>query len=462
MKPSLRKNLLYCSLDGILATPWGFLSLPANFIIAELITETFGADIWVYSLLCSIPAIANALQIVITPFFTRLMIPKEMALCFSWLNLGAWIMMIIALPFMKSLPPSQAGYFFIGFFTISSFSMAMLGLGWTSWINEFVPLRIRGKYFGRRNRYNSISAIVFLMICALIFQFVKNPIWSVEIIFGIVVFARLISVVVQHGIHSQMNSILNHRPLFQNKHNTEGWWKQVWTVLHNAPFMKAVLISTWIAFWINAVAPYYPIFSYRILDLTPVHYNTFTILATISSAIFLPNWGHLIDKYGCVRMLTISLLIWQATNLVWTVLTPSTAWILYITWIFGGIVGCVYLLATFNLILKFAPDKQRIAALSVNMTVTAIASAIGPILSGQIIEYFPTQTESGLLYRILMGISPLAIILFLPIINKIPEPKTSQIHFHVGGLRNIRQILQAHGNSFLSQFTYIYHSKKRK
>jgi hypothetical protein len=100
---SNRRNLLAGTGEGILATPWAFLSLPGNFVLAALLTQVYQLDTATYGLIASLPAWGNALQIFIIPWLARFLTPKELALGMSWFNIGLWSVFAAVLPHLPAV-----------------------------------------------------------------------------------------------------------------------------------------------------------------------------------------------------------------------------------------------------------------------------------------------------------------------------------------------------------------------
>src|SRR5690606_3384444 len=105
-----------------------------------------------FGLIVSLPAWCNVLQMLVMPFFSRHWSQKSITLLFSWLHLAVWIALGFALPHIPPGNGEVAGRVFFLLFALSSLFHSMVGVAWTSWVQEWVPARLRGKFFGRRNR----------------------------------------------------------------------------------------------------------------------------------------------------------------------------------------------------------------------------------------------------------------------------------------------------------------------
>ena len=167
---SSRRNLYIGTGEGILAMPWAFLSLPGNFILSALLTQFYGLDKISYGLIVSLPAWTNAVQIFIIPWLARFLTPKDLTLGMSWFNIGLWTVLAAALPYLPTGKASGVANLFLIFFLLASVSQSFLGVGWTSWVKDWVPTRLRGQYFGQRNRWLSVSTVLFLLLALALFE----------------------------------------------------------------------------------------------------------------------------------------------------------------------------------------------------------------------------------------------------------------------------------------------------
>jgi len=148
----LRHNLRHCTYDGIAATPIVYLLQPVNFIIAALLVGIFQLTPATYGLIASLPFWGNFAQAFLMPLVNRAYSPKAVSVASSLLQTLCWAVMAVMLSFLPVDQPEISGRWFVAFFAISAAVTALTGVSWMSWVQEWVPVRLRGKYFGRRNR----------------------------------------------------------------------------------------------------------------------------------------------------------------------------------------------------------------------------------------------------------------------------------------------------------------------
>jgi MFS family permease len=179
-----------------------FITLPGTFIVAMLLTQTFPLRDAVFGAIASRPAWCNVIQILVVPFLTKRWSQKSIALTFSWFHLAVWVAIGFALPLVPRDDLEKAGGLFFVLFALSAMSHAVVGVSWTSWVQEWVPDRLRGNYFGRRNRLLQLSTVLFLLLAGeLLTRFdARESVVGFQFIVGLAVFLRVFSILAQQRI----------------------------------------------------------------------------------------------------------------------------------------------------------------------------------------------------------------------------------------------------------------------
>ncbi|MBC2595817.1 MFS transporter [Ruficoccus amylovorans] len=449
MDAQTRSNLRYGIADGVLATPWTILSLPAGFIISALLNLHYGIRPGMFGLIVSLPAWANASQILLLPFLARFFTARDMTLAMSWLNVGLWGMLAAVLPFLPDDNRVAAGQIFLIFYILASASASFLGLGWLAWIRQWVPPEIRGVYFGRRNRYIALVTLAFLIVSMVLLGRYPDSVATYQAILIIGAGMRFGSVLMQHRIIDDHST---HEPLVQGQ-----WWSQLRVALRHPGFIAFIGFNAWVNFWINMTGPFGTVFVYEQLHLSPGQFAVFNILSTLTGALTMPLWGKFIDRRGCVPAIGLGLLMWQTQNYLWAVLTPETSWILYPMWLWGGGTAAAFLLGSFNLLLKIIPQEAKTAGISLNLAATSVAAGAAPIIAGVILDLGQDRGWSELLiYRIGFVLCPTAILLSLLLLKRIREPDSDPRYSTVwGATRMLRQSLQSFGLAALANTTLV-------
>lgn len=422
------------------SAPWVLLSLPANFIISAMLTQYYGIGPGMYGLIASLPAWCNALQIALVPVLARFLNPRDMALSLSWLNLGLWLLLSAILGYLPADNARDAGHIFLIFFALTSFSSSFASVGWTAWIQLWVPEKIRGNHFGRRNRMTGIVTVAFLVLSMVLLDELEGSLWAYQSLIIITALGRFYSVMAMHPIVTP--------PGEDKQFGASDWLRQLTDLRHHPGFLRMVAINAWTGFWMGLVAPFIPVYAFNYLDVSPGKFAFLSILSSITAAAAMPIWGRVLDKNGCIPVMAAGLIFWRLLDFGWCFVTPQNNWILYIMWVNGGLFSAAFLLGQFNLILRLMPSHARTAAVSLNLAVMSLAAGIAPVLGGILLQDYAAKTDMP--YRLGIGAMCLASILCVPFLRSIKEPEKGNPKGVLGAMRTARQILQLQGMSFAS------------
>ena len=447
-------NLRCSSWDAAMATPWSLLSLPGSFLAAGFLNSLFHVGpIW-FGLIAAMPAIANALQIFLVPVTARFLQVRDLTLSMGWLNAGLWLSGIVGMAFIPLDNHDQAGLFFTILFFLTSISLSMMALGWMTWVTDFVPVRIRGRYFGRRNRLANISTLGFILISLALLGISDASRGAYLAICGLAVLLRVASMMVQHLIVSPTPG--------GGSLASANWAKAITGLRRNRHLVRFILFGTLTGFWLGSLTTVAPLFALGPLGVSPAMFTGLALVSTIAGALFIRIWGELIDRHGAIPVVIICMASWRLIDYGWLLLTPSNTQYMYLMWAWGGIMGTGYLVASFNLLLKLVPPDRRAAGISLNLTATSVTAGLAPILVGLVV-FLATRAGGDLIhtYRILFALANTGGLLTVLILWRLPEPQTAPdrntIH---GAMRTLRFLTVNQGLTFLSNATFVVRQRK--
>ena len=451
-----RRNLRNSTLEGLCATPWSILSLPGGFLMAGLLNSFFNVGPFWFGMIAAMPALANAIHILLIPLIGRFMRARDLTLSQGWLNTGLWMSGLVAIAFIPKDDPDVTGLFFTIFFGLVSLSASFLAVSWMTWLSDFVPIRIRGRYMGNRNISASISNLCFMLLSLVLLYTFDASRTAYLILAGIAVFGRFISMLIQHRIVSKDptgGAITN-----------ANWMSELSHLRNEKPLLRFVLFGTFAGFWMAFIGAIAPLYALNELGASPAAFTGFAIAATISGMIGSRIWGQLIDRHGAIPVLIICFIAWRCGDIGWVFLTPDSLNWMYAIWIWGGAMAIGYMLASFNLLLKLIPESNRAAGISLNLTTTSIAATIAAMLAGIILSRADgMDIDIVTVYRGAIVTSILCSLLAPLFLLKMKEPKTNpQLNTINGAMRTLRQITVNQGLTFLSNATFVARRKRKK
>ena len=453
----LRHNLRHCTYDGIMATPLVFLLQPGNFIIAALLVGLFKLPPATYGLIASLPFWGNFAQAFLMPVVNRAYSPKAVSVASSFLQALCWGTMAVMLSFLPAEKPELSGTWFVTLFAVSAAVTSLTGVSWMSWVQEWVPVRLRGKYFGLRNRVLQITQIVFLVASGWIVTRFAGTITAFQIILGGAAALRIGSVLFQREIHAEST-------VSDRAESRIPWRDQISTLLATPAYRWLMAYGAAWGFATSTFGPFYAVFMYEELGLTVQNVSTLVILSCIGGALSAPAWGALADRFGNKPVMLFCMIAWQTQNFMWYTLTPSNSWLLYGMWTYGGIMASGFVLSMFNLQLKIIPPQAKTLAISANLAVTSLVTAMGPIIGGEILQHFLRNGENAALdvYHRAFLMLPVAALLACLLLTRVHERAASPLSSVVGAMRNIRTLGGVFGMSILVDYVFIKNPRPAK
>jgi len=451
---TLRRNIALCTGEGLVAMPIVFMTLPGNFIVAMMLSQTFRLGETMFGVIVSLPHWCNVVQLFVVPFLTRVWPQKAIALTISWLHLLVWVGLAIALPYIPTDDVDRASRLLFILFGLSALTHSVVGVSWTSWVQEWVPDRLRGKYFGRRNRLLQISTVVFLLGAgeALTQLNIITPVLGFQAVIAVSVFLRVFSILAQYRILATSTSRSHEAGL--------GFRAQVALILKNRPLLWLYAFGASFGLLANIFGPFFNVFLYDSIGMSVAQVSMLTVIFNVTGAMALPAWGQFMDRYGNRPGMNVALVAWMLPGFLWAFLTPENSWMIKFVFASGGIFSAGYLLGSFNLLLKLVPPEAKTAAISINVAVTSLAAAVAPILGGMILDHLWSRGVAKLDGYHAMAIAHHILVLLSGLVLlKVIEPKASPLSQVVGAMRSTRQLFALLGMSFMVNYMF---TKQRK
>lgn len=438
----LRHNLRLGLWDGITAMPLVALSQPGNFVLAALLTTSFGFSTRTYGLITSLPFWFNFLQVLLTPVLAQHLHSRSMTILSSWLHITGWVALLVALPFLEPGESARTLTVFLTVFSVVALSAAINGVSWNAWMQECIPVRLRGKYFGSRNRLLYLSLVGFMLSVSGLLAWFNGTLRAYQWIFGGAIVLRIISVLAQQRMRS---TTATHLPVPQPP-----WQDQLRVVWRDVTLKRFILFASVMGFAVNLFGPFYPVFMYEQLHLTAAHTNLLLLLGVLGAAISFPAWGRLLDRFGSVPVMIVSVGLWQSANLFMSIAVPGNIWILYLIVPAGGLFSAGYGIGLFGLLLKFTPAGARTMGMALFVSLSSLAAAFGPITGGYLLNAAKARGLSLMdAYHAAFIISPLIVALSCLLLRRVREANAAGVTEVMGAMRNVRTVASLFGLTFL-------------
>lgn len=431
------------------------MSLPVNVFLAALLTKALHLPKESIGFIAALPFACNFLQIFISPLLGRWFRPKVVVTTFALLHAVSWTVLAGLLSIMPVEDPVASGRWLAIWFFISSFFASIAGVAWNGWVQDWVPARLRGKYFSRRNRLLSFSSLAFLVGTGWALEAGHYRLWVFQAIIAVNVVLRLLAIRwiwLTPRTPSEAKAVAP----------VGGFLEQLEIVREEPSFLRFVIFGSVWAFAANLFGTFFFVFMFEILQLSSLTVSFYTILGTIGGALSLPAWGLLLDRYGNKPVMAFSLLAWQLPNFAWCFVTLEEHALLPYIWLWGGMMGAGFILGQFTLMLKLVPPPAKNLAIGVNIAVTSLVAAIAPVIGGAVltwgIEARPDDPTT--VYHLCFAAVPVLSLLAAVLLLRVQEPKASRFTSVVGAMRSVRTLSGIFGMSFF--VNYVFYRPRRR
>jgi len=444
--------------------PISILGQPGNVVLASLLSEMFGLSPGHYGLIISLPFWFNFLQVLVTPRLSQQMDARRLCIITAWLQFAGWVLLTAALPFIpRADTPLTLGVFFVGF-SIISCAGAVNGVTWNGWMQEVVPQRLRGKYFGMRNQVLQVSMIVFLLSVSGLTALFQGSLLAYGLLFGMALGVRALSIVAMQRMVTPGEVVGVTVPQEAVPPRRLAWREQLRALTADRGFMRFVGFGALMAFFMNLFGPFYPVFMYEELGLSVARANWILLFGPIGAAVSFPAWGRLLDRYGNVPVMIVALGLWQLSALTWCFVDQTSLWLLYVTVSAGGMFSAGYGVGLFALMLKLMPSSARTLGVALFISLSSLSAAWGPPLGGYLITWAKEFGFTPLsIYRTAFVVMPTASILGILILRRVREENAARVGEVVGAMRNVRTVTALFGLSFLvNQVFYRKVGRRRR
>ncbi len=450
----LHRNLRLCTYDGLAAMPICYLVLPSNFIVAALLTGQFRLQPEIYGLICSLPFWGNFVQAFLMPFINRALPPRSVSIVSALTQAAAWTALAVAIGMLPPDEPTATGRWFLLILAVSAAATAMAAVSWTSWIQEWVPMRIRGKYFGLRNRLNQIAQLVFVLGTGQLLARMGGTVLAFQVLILFAVLFRIVSVVAQYCTQAGAEPT----PADDRR---QPWRVQLAELARCSSFKWFVAYGAVWGFAANCIGPFYPVFMLEHLRLSLADVSFLVVLTSIGGAVSFPAWGALADRFGNKPVMLFAMIAWQLQNFFWCFLTPSNTWLLYGMWAFGGVMNAGFALSLFAIQLKIIPRAAKTLAISLNLAVTALVTAIAPMIGGVLLERLLRAGHDPIpVFHGLFLILPVTAILGCLLLTRVQEVNSRPLSNVIGAMRNIRTLSAMFGLGFFVDHVFVRRRRK--
>lgn len=253
---------------------------------------------------------------------------------------------------------------------------------WTSIMRDLVAERRRGRYFGRRTRYTTITTFAALVAGGLVLHALDTggrTYLGFAVIFAIACIARAVSVYHLRYLHEPAS-----HQAAPDMH-IEHWWQGLKS-------SGAIGFSTYFALMNLAVgvsSPFFTVYMLRDLGLNYLEFMALTGTSVFVQFLMLATWGRVADVYGNRLILLVTSVSLPLVPLLW--LVADDFWYLVLIQGFSGLSWSGFTLGSGNLLYELVPRTRRAAYVAFHNVGTAAGVFCGAMIGAGLALVLPAR-----------------------------------------------------------------------
>lgn len=298
---------------------------------------------------------------------------------------------------------------------------------WLAWMARIVPMRVRGRFFSRRNAAIAAITLVATIVGSLVLDWSRSS-GAESTGFIIVIMMAVAGATLAWRAMARIPETVKRSAL---KHRRLGW-KELSSPFRNRAFWRLLVVF---ASWNGAVGLSAAFFAPHMLlnlrmsfFLIGVYSSSTALVAVVASR----YWGRLIDRFGSRAVLNLCAFGIGLIPLVWLFPRADFLWVLIPEALYSGVLWAGFNLAAFTLPLDRSPQEDRTVYLSVFAAVTGIAFFLTSLLSGYIAELLTVWSvtfagQTFINYHVLFAGSAVLRLLTAGLIMAFREPTEARL-----------------------------------
>ncbi len=258
------------------------------------------------SLILALPLlVSSVVQLRAADLIKKLGSRKKVAVLVGLVNILLWLPFI----FIPFLFHSNQVWWFLGFFTLITVFWTLDDPAWDSLVSDLVPLRRRGKFFGRRKLMGGAVLLATSFIAGFILNsFESNIFMGFFVIFSSAMLARCVSWLFVSRVYEPPMEISQ-----ESRFKFSDFIKEMW----HTKAGKIILLSAFMNLAIFLAAPFYSVYMLQDMKLNMMTFTIVNLSAVAATLITLSFWGKRIDSSGPIRVIAITSLCIAFVPLLW-------------------------------------------------------------------------------------------------------------------------------------------------
>jgi len=299
---------------------------------------------------------------------------------------------------------------------------------WFSWMGDLVFENEKGKYFAKRNVITGTAGAIMMLLGGLILKYFRTA-GFVFIGFGILF---LVSFAYRFRAYFYLKKMYEPKLRIQKK----DYFSFLSFLKRYDDFGKFAVYQAFFNISIMIASPFFAFYMLKNLGFES-NYFLYMIVNLASTAFYLlftPLIGRFSDKYGNLRLMYISNILFAINPLIW-IFVKTPLQIIFIPQIVSGLANAALTISITNYTYDgVSPQKRGLCTAYTNLLI-GMGVLFGSLIGGFLIKNLHFAMNSFFIVFIIAAIARFAVaIFFLPQLKemrKVGKFKLSDIHMHM-------------------------------
>ncbi len=338
-----------------------------------------GADEGMLGVLASLPFLAQAVQLLTAGIYERAGAAR--ATITRRTLLAARLLWVVPAGLALWGPRDGAA---LTFYLVVVFVSAVLSTtgahGWTSWMVDLVPRRVRGRYFGFRSAVGTTVAIVVGV----------GGGWLLDVLEarrGGLGFATVYLLAVLAGVCAWVAYRYQHHPV-PVREPTPPPLRALWREVFAKPENRRIF--TFFAVWnlaLGVSVPFWQDFMRTVLGMPAWQIGLQNNVGAILGVALAPVWGRLIDRVGARTVLLFNAAGIAAIPFLWLLCAPGRVYPVWIDAFVTAVFWTGFNLTALNVPLSAAPARGGAVFLGAFAAVTGLGMGLASLAGGAVAQW---------------------------------------------------------------------------
>ena len=257
---------------------------------------------------------------------------------------------------------------------------------WRAWMGQLVPDRMRGRFFGRRNRIAMSTSFVTFLSGGVLLTFTHDHdlTWAgFAILFTVAMAGRSLSTLLLWKMHDDHT-----QPTLGERRSLTQSFRHLFSLWEDRVFRRFSFFMAGMQCFVALSGPFFAVYMLRDLQFTYTQFTMSTGSSILAQFLMLPFWGKVCDQKGNRYVMALAGCIIPILPLLW-LFSDNFIYILLIQAL-GGVAWSGFTLASANYLYDQKPRDIHFASYSaLHSSLGALAVFIGAIAGGYIINWLP-------------------------------------------------------------------------